>query len=197
MWKRFCVLLVLAMLSIFLFRHAASCLIVNAPEHADVIVVLAGGENDLRYWTGVKLMQEGYAPRLILDVLARGQTFGHQDIDLAKEMLDRTTPGRSAVCPIGESSTYDEAGYLEPCLAAAGAKSVLVVTSEYHTRRSREILRARLPQYHWSFYAAPDPYYFGTRWWTDRQWAKTTLSEWERYVWWDLVDRWRPGLAVQ
>ena len=197
MWKRVCVLLVLIVLSIFLFRHAASYLIVHTPEHADVIVVLAGGENDLRYWTGVKLVQEGYAPSLILDVFARGQRFGRKDVDLAKELLDRTTPGNSSICPLSQDSTYDEAGSLEPCLAAAGAKSVLVVTSEYHTRRSREILRHRLPQYHFSFYAAPDPYYFGTRWWTDRQWAKITLSEWERYLWWELVDRWRRGVVVK
>ncbi len=196
MRKRLVVLFVLAVVLVFLFRHAASYLVVNAPERSDIIVVLAGGDNDLRYWNGVKLMQQGYAPRLILDVLAEAQTFGHRDIDLAQQLLDRTSPGTATLCPLRENSTYDEARYLEPCLASSGAKSVLVVTSAYHTRRSREILQARLPQYHFSFFAAPDPYYFGARWWTDRQWAKTTLSEWERYVWWNLVDRWRSGRVV-
>ncbi len=196
MWKRVAVWVVLAGVLIFLFRHAGSYLIVNTPERADLIVVLGGGDNDLRYWSGVKLMRAGYAPRLMLNVFAKGKTFGHLDTDLAQELLDRTTPGNSTLCPLQESSTYDEARYLERCLAPSDAKSVLVVTSAYHTRRSREILRARLPQYHFSFYAAPDPYYFGTRWWTNRQWAKTTLSEWERYLWWELVDRWRSGQVV-
>ena len=196
MGKRLAVLFVLVTVLIALFRHAGSYLIVNAPEHADLIVVLAGGDNDLRYWNGVKLMQAGYAPHLMLDVFSKGKTFGHLDTDLAQELLDRTTPGKSTVCPVLENSTYEEAQYLEKCLALSGAKSVLVVTSAYHTQRSREILRARLPQYHFSFFAAPDPYYFGTRWWTNRQWAKTTLSEWERYLWWELVDRWRSGQVV-
>jgi uncharacterized SAM-binding protein YcdF (DUF218 family) len=197
MLKRTLVVVLLGIIGILLFRHAASFLVVNAPEPADLIVVLGGGENDLRYWNAVRLMQEGYAHHLILDVFARGETFGHPDIDLAQELLDGTTPGQSTICPLRESSTYDEARYLEQCLAGTGAKSILVVTSEYHTRRASEILRRRLPQYHFSFYGASDPYFFGTRWWTHRQWAKTTLSEWERYLWWLLVDRWRSDLVVR
>jgi len=196
MLKRIFVAVLLAFIAVFLFRHAASFLVVNNPEHADVIVVLAGGENDLRYWSGVRLMQEGYASHLLLDVFSRGRTFGHLDIELAQELLDRTTPGQSTICPLGESSTYDEARYLEQCLAGSGVKSILVVSSEFHNRRARAIFQRRLPQYHFSFYGAPDPYYFGTRWWTDRQWAKTTLSEWERYLWWLFVDRWRSDLVL-
>ena len=74
-------------------------------------------------------------------------------------------------------------------------KSILLVTSAYHTRRALAILQARLPQYHFSAYAADDPFYFSNRWWTNRVWATTTLSEWERYLWWLLVDRWRSGLS--
>jgi len=196
MLKRILGVLLLGIIATLFFRHAASFLVINAPEPADLIVVLAGGENDLRYWNGVSLMQEGYAHRLMLDVFSRGETFGHLNMDLAKELLDRTTPGQSTLCPLEESSTYDEARYLAHCLEGSGVKSILVVSSEYHNRRAREILQHRLPQYYFSFYGAPDPYFFGTRWWTNRQWAKTTLSEWERYLWWLFVDRWRSDLVL-
>ena len=196
MLKRILVVVVLGIVAFLAFRHAGSFLVVNDPKPADLILVLGGGNNDLRYWNGVQLMQEGYAPRLILDVFSKAQTFGHSDIELAQDFLQRTTPGQSTVCPLPENSTYDEARYLEPCLAGLGVKSILVVTSEYHTRRALSILQHRLPQYQFSIYAAPDPYYFGTRWWTHREWAKTTLAEWERYLWWLLVDRWRSGLVV-
>ena len=93
MSKRIVVLVVLALLLVFLFRHAGSFLVVNAPEHADVIVVLGGGNNDLRYWNGVRLMNEGWAPRLMLDVFAKGQTFGNMDIDLARDFVNRTIAG--------------------------------------------------------------------------------------------------------
>jgi uncharacterized SAM-binding protein YcdF (DUF218 family) len=196
MSKRILVVILLGIIAIFLFRHAGSFLVINDPHPADLILILGGGDQDLRYWNGVRLMQEGYAHHLILDVFEKGVTFGNSDIDLARDFVNRTSPGQSTVCPLPENSTYDEARYIEPCLVASEAKSILVVTSEYHTRRAREILQDRLPQYQFSFYAAPDPYFFGTRWWTNRQWAKTTLSEWERYVWWLSVDRWRSGLVV-
>lgn len=190
------VLAAVLVLGIVLFRHAASYLVVNQPEHADVILVLAGGINDLRYWSGVQLMREGWAPRLVLDVFSKGVTFGNRDLDLAHAFVDRTTPGQSSICPIVVNSTYGEAQHVADCLRGSGVKSILVVTSDYHTRRAIDILRHRLPQYHISIYAAPDPYFFGTRWWQTREWAKTTLAEWQRYLWWKLVDQWRGGLTT-
>jgi uncharacterized SAM-binding protein YcdF (DUF218 family) len=196
MSKRVVVLVVLAVLVIFLLRQAGSFLVVNAPEHADLIVVLGGGNNDIRYWNGVRLMNEGWSPRLMLNVFDKAQTFGNRNIDLARNFVQRTAPGRSKVCPIAENSTYDEARYLEACLRGTGVKSILLVTSEYHTRRSLSILQARLPQYRISIYAAADPYQFGQHWWRTREWAKTTLEEWERYLWWQCVDSWRSGTVV-
>jgi uncharacterized SAM-binding protein YcdF (DUF218 family) len=197
MAKRIVVLALLAVIIIILLRHAGSFLVVNKPEHADAIVVLGGGNNDLRYWTGVELMKQGWAPRLFLDVFAKGETFGNRDIDLATDFVQRTTPGQSSVCPIILNSTYGEAQHLADCLQGTGVKSILVVTSAYHTRRAVEILQKRLPQYHISIYASPDPYFFGEKWWQTREWAKTTVAEWQRYLWWELVDRWRSGLAVR
>ena len=198
MSKRIVVLLLLAVLlaSVFALRHAGSYLVTNAPEHADLIVVLAGGNGDLRYWNGVRLLQEGWAPKLLLDVFAQRETFGHMDVDLAREFVERTTPGRSKICPIFLNSTYDEAAHLADCLSGSGAKSILVVTSDYHTRRALEILQKRLPQYHISIYAAADPFFFSEQWWRNREWAKTTLEEWQRYLWWRVVDRWRGRLVV-
>jgi hypothetical protein len=114
MSKRLLVVILLGIIAIFLFLHAGSFLVVNHPEPSNVIVVMGGGNNDLRYWNGVRLMQEGYAHRLVLNVFAKGQTFGNQDVDLAREFVNRTTPGQSTVCPLAQSSTYDEARYLPP-----------------------------------------------------------------------------------
>lgn len=194
--KRILVVVLLAIIGLFLFRHAGTFLVVNAPEHADLIVVLGGGNNDLRYWSGVELLHKGWAPRLMLDVFAKGVTFGNMDIDLARDFANRTTPGQSTICPIILNSTYGEAEHIAKCLQGSNVKSILVVTSDYHTRRAVTILQKRLPQYHISIYAAPDPYFFGQRWWQTREWAKTTLAEWQRYIWWLCVDRWRSDLVV-
>jgi uncharacterized SAM-binding protein YcdF (DUF218 family) len=197
MSKRLVVLVIFAIFVVLAARHAGSFLVVNAPEHADVIVVLGGGNNDLRYWSGVDLMHQGWAPRLVLDVFAKGVTFGNVDVDLAREFVRRTTPGQSTICPLTINSTYGEAEHIANCLQDTDVKSILVVTSDYHTRRALTILQKRLPQYHISIYAAPDPYFFGEKWWQTREWAKTTLGEWQRYVWWLCVDRWRSDLVVK
>ena len=93
MLKRLLVFAVLVTVVVVLFRHAGSVLVINHPERADVIVLVAGGNNDLRYWNGVRLMQERYAPRLVLDVFAKGETYGNWDVDLARDFVNRTTPG--------------------------------------------------------------------------------------------------------
>src|SRR5271165_2180237 len=197
MSKRIVVLVVLAVFVVFAFRHAGSFLVVNAPEHADMIVVLAGGNNDWRYRNGVQLLHEGWAPHLMLDVFAKGVTYGNMDIDLARNFVNQTTPpGQSTICPLILNSTFGEAGHIANCLRGTGVKSILVVTSDYHSRRALTILKKRLPEYHISIYAAPDPYFFGTHWWQTREWAKTTLAEWQRYIWWLFVDRWRSDVVV-
>ena len=123
MLKRVAVLVVLTLLVIFLLRHAASSLVVSNPEPSELIVVLGGGNNDLRYWNGVRLMQAGYAHRLMLDVFSKGETFGNQDVDLARAFVNRTTPGQSTICPLADNSTYEEAKSLGDCLASSGVRS--------------------------------------------------------------------------
>lgn len=68
---------------------------------------------------------------------------------------------------------------------------MLIVTSDYHTRRALTIFRDHLKQYQFNGAAARDPSRFGTAWWTNREWAKATLDEWMKLVWWEAVDRWR------
>ena len=69
---------------------------------------------------------------------------------------------------------------------------VLLVTSDYHSRRALSVLRQELPQYHWSIAAVHDSSVFlAEHWWQRREWAKTALMEWMKLVWWEAVDRWR------
>ena len=68
--------------------------------------------------------------------------------------------------------------------------SVIIVTDDYHTRRALSIFSNRLPQYHWTAAAADKSYLFGMPWWKHREWAKTYLTEWQKLIWWELVDRW-------
>jgi uncharacterized SAM-binding protein YcdF (DUF218 family) len=181
---------------IWLLSQAGSFLIINAPEHADVILVLEAPD-DSPYRHAVRLQQQGYAPRILLDAGIGRMVFGKSEADLATEFLNRTSPGRAKVCPTVHDSTFGEAADVKRCLERLNLSSVLLVTSDFHTRTALSIFRTRLPQYRWSVAAASAPYHDADQWWKHRAWAKTVLDEWNQYLWWELVDRERPGVVLK
>ena len=67
---------------------------------------------------------------------------------------------------------------------------ILLVTSDFHTRRALDTFSRELPNYNFSIAAAYDSREFGVQWWQHRQWAKTNLLEFCKLVWWELVERW-------
>jgi hypothetical protein len=166
-------------------------LVVDEPRRSDVILVLAG-ETGRRPERALQLLEQGYGRRVVIDVPVGATIFTFSAIELAKKYVESLP--RSAVisiCPIVGLSTKDEAHDAEKCLGGEPAASVLLVTSDYHTRRALKIFRHELPARSFSVAAAYDDTQFGIRWWTHRQWAKTAVDEWLRVLWWNVVDRWR------
>jgi uncharacterized SAM-binding protein YcdF (DUF218 family) len=167
---------------------SARFLLIDEPRHADAILVLAG-ETNVRLTRAVQLAAEGYAPRVIMDVPDWTRFYGRSELDLAREWA-RTQPVPITICPTHGLSTKDEAREAGVCLDAAQARSTLIITSDFHTRRALSILRHELPSHQFSVAAAYDPTEFGVKWWQHRQWTKTNFYEWTRLVWWEFVDRW-------
>jgi hypothetical protein len=187
-WARAAILLVLIAIGVGIF--AGRILVIDAPERSDVILVLAG-ETDRRPARALELLRQGYAGRVVIDVPAAARTFGFTDLELAQKYI-QTLPEAAEVqvCPIAGLSTRDEAHDAEKCLGTDGAR-VLIVTSDYHTRRALSIFRHEVRGKSFSVAAAHEDAEFGVRWWTHREWAKTCLYEWMRLTWWNVVDRWR------
>jgi hypothetical protein len=182
---------VLLLIVIGLASQAARFLVVDDPQKSDAIVVLAGDTN-LRPAHALALLRQGMAQRAFLDVEVRGQIFDQRLTDLAQKYASSLPEASQvSVCPITGLSTNAETDDVSRCLQSAGAHKVLIVTSEFHTRRALTIFRHRLPQYQFSVAAAHDPTQFGNAWWSHREWAKVTLDEWMKLVWWEAVDRWR------
>jgi hypothetical protein len=68
--KAFSVLYVCVLLLIIagiLIFHAGTFLIIDNPEHSDIIVVLSGDSGDLRFLHALNLLQNGYSQEPILD----------------------------------------------------------------------------------------------------------------------------------
>ena len=173
---------------------AGRFLVVDAPEQSDVLVVLAGDHNDLRYKRGLQLLTDGYAHLMLADANSDDVEYGRTSAELEQEFITRTAGplhDRTRVCPVRGVSTQEEAKDISNCFDRSVSK-VLLVTSDYHTRRALSILRQKLPQYHWSIAAVHDTSTFqAERWWERREWAKTTVLEWSKFAWWEVVDRWR------
>lgn len=183
-------LIVLAIVA-FLASRAASFLVINAPEKSDVIVVLAG-ETGVRPARGLELLREQMAPRMFLDAETHGLIYDQPLVSVAQKYISSLPEGsKIAVCPIPGLSTDAETADVGRCLQPLGVHRVLIVTSEFHTRRALSTFQHKLPQYQFSAAAASDPNHFGTAWWTHREWTKVTFDEWLRLIWWEVVDRWR------
>jgi uncharacterized SAM-binding protein YcdF (DUF218 family) len=174
-----------------LASQAARFLVVNEPGKSDAIVVLAG-ETSIRPARALELLRQGVAPRAFLDVQTRDVIYDQHLIDIARNYVNGLAEAnRVSVCPVVGFSTNAEADDVSRCLQSLGAHRVLIVTSDFHTRRALLIFRHRLPQYQFSVAAARGPASFGDAWWTNREWAKTTFDEWLKMLWWEAVDRWR------
>jgi uncharacterized SAM-binding protein YcdF (DUF218 family) len=183
--------ILLLLLLVGLAAKAGSFLIVDAPQPADVILVLAG-ETNRRPGRALQLLAQGYGSRIVLDVPTNSTIYEFTQIQLAQQYLHDLPQGAlMSICPINGLSTKDEAKDAAKCLAQQSAKSVLLVTSDFHTRRALSTFRREIPQYAYSCAAAGDEEQFGARWWRHRQWAKTLVDEWMRVLWWEGVDRWR------
>lgn len=184
-------LALLAALLVGLAAKAGGFLIVDAPQPSDVILVLAG-ETDRRPERALQLLEQGYGKRIVLDVPTSAKIYEFTQIQLAEKYIQDLPQGvQVSVCPIDGLSTKEESKDAEKCIAREGGKSVLIVTSDFHTRRALSVFRREIPGYDYSVAAAREGTQFGVRWWTHRQWAKTFVDEWLRLIWWKVVDQWR------
>ena len=189
--KRLLAFTLLIAFVVVLCAKAGSFLIIDQPRPSDVILVLAG-ETNRRPARALQLLSQGYGRRIVLDVPTNSTIYEFSQIQLAQQYIHDLPQGATvSICPTNGLSTKAESKDAGNCLAREGASSVLIVTSDFHTRRALNVFRRELPQYTYSVAAVRDDEQFGARWWTHRQWAKTFVDEWLRLLWWKSVDQWR------
>jgi hypothetical protein len=178
------------LLLIVVLACAGRILVVDRPGQADVIVVLAG-EEERRPEEGILLLHSGNAPRMFLDVPTNAKVYQWSQLDLASRYIQQLPEANLiSLCPITALSTKGEVHDVQRCLAPVDVHAVLLVTSDYHSRRALSTFEKLLPRYQYRMVAASDPKTFGVDWWQHREWAKTTLVEWSKLIWWEAVDRW-------
>ena len=124
------------LLAMLLLATSGGFLVVNDPRPADLIVVLAG-DTDRRPARGLELKRAGQAPELLLDVPANATVFNLPVVDIAQNYVNALPEhDHIHVCPIFGLSTKAETHDVARCIADKAAKKILIVTSDYHTRRA-------------------------------------------------------------
>jgi uncharacterized SAM-binding protein YcdF (DUF218 family) len=155
----------------------------DPPVKSDGIIVLAGDGAGYRIQAGAELAKQGYAPI----VLASGAEwfYGACECDLAIDYAVKNGQPRELFAPLrnNATSTDMEARELYAEVLRRKWKSVLFVTSDYHTRRTRMVLnRLKPPGISIAIFGAPDRYFRPDHWWWHRESRKTLLLEWSKLV---------------
>lgn len=154
------------------------------PQKADAIVVLAG--NPTRAFYAADLYLKGHAPEVYISKPIRlhheklldelGVPFPYAEEIYRQVLLKKGVPD-SHIQVFGKSSisTVEEAEAIKELLKGS-KKRLLVITSPYHTKRTKMIIRDVLEGYDVIVVATPyEP--FPKKWWTDQDSARNVVLE--------------------
>ncbi|RHW39537.1 YdcF family protein [Lysinibacillus yapensis] len=124
-------LLVLVVGLILISIFGKNFLVVNEePVKSDVIIVLSGGEGRLE--KAASLYDEGYAPQVLLT------TYGEDGFS-KQEVMAAGLPDEALILEEEATSTYTNALYSKQIMEKHQLNSAIVVTSDYHTKRTKFI----------------------------------------------------------
>jgi len=163
-----------------LLRLAGAFWIVDeSPGPADAIVMLGDDNYSAdRAARAAQLYREGWAPR----VVASGRYLRpYASIaELEEHDLENRGVPQAAVVRFAHraENTKDEAAALSQFISSRGWKRILLVTSNYHTRRSRYLAEREFPSGTiLRVVAAPDSDYDPREWWRTRDGLKIFMHE--------------------
>lgn len=196
--KSFILLLVLFCLALAYFARGlylpalAKFLICSDPlEHADAIVVLAGDDvSGDRVKEAVSLVRQGWSDQLIFTDAPIAWHVNSWDV-MSGQARELGIPSDKIVEVRGDSpagrgqlldSTLSESRLVLAACKARGFKTLIIVTSNYHTRRARRIYNDLFKGSGIRVLIHPslDDEYRVDRWWTRRADARTWLLEIEK-----------------
>lgn len=152
----------------------------DEPFRADVVVALAGDPYGHRILKAAELVKNGFAPKVL--VSGPPGFYDLHESDLAIPFVVRRGYPAEWFVPVPHNghSTDEEARAVLPELTKFHAHRVIVVTSDYHTRRAFRILRADWPGIEIRMVPAPDEFFTANGWWHTREGRKTFLLEWTK-----------------
>jgi uncharacterized SAM-binding protein YcdF (DUF218 family) len=156
-------------------------------QKAQAAVVLGGDGNGSRILKAAEIAQAGYVPLVLVD--GPKSLLGHESDETVQYAELRGYPASLfRAIPLGDDirSTRAEAQYVGKYLKTQRIRKILLVTSNYHTRRAAYWFRKEDPWLQVIAIPAADPEFVPNSWWTYREGQKTFVLEWLKTV----TERW-------
>lgn len=152
----------------------------DGPHKADAALVLGGDEGCTRIMRAGELAREGYVPIVYVSgppIFDRHES----EFTIGCAVHRGFPPSLFRSVPDNCNSTRSEAKFFANFLRAQGVHTLLLVTSNFHTRRAAKLLRAANPGMKiWvTGTSGPD---FPPEWWMSRDGQRTFLLEWTKTV---------------
>ena len=155
----------------------------DALAKADAVLVLAGDLNGDRITKAAELVKQGYAPVVL--VSGPMPIYGINEATLAIDYAVSRGYPRGIFVPMvsGSFSTRDEADFAGPELRKRAVHRVLIVTSNFHTRRAGNLFRGKPgADIDLRMIAARHPHFTPDGWWKDREGQKIFFFEWTKTI---------------
>jgi uncharacterized SAM-binding protein YcdF (DUF218 family) len=148
----------------------------DGPQKAQAIVVMGGDETGARIIKAAQLAEAGYAPVVLVsgapmligwesDLTIRYAELKGYPASLFRALTNKVDSTRSETAMIAKNLKHD------------GVHKILLVTSNYHTRRAARLMRAAAPWCWVVVVAASDPTYDPNGWWKTREGQKQFFYE--------------------
>ena len=170
--------------------HAAWFLDVGErPREVDFVVALPG-EFETRPFVAAALIKAGYAKKAVIVSNTDAVEKGDGLIPPSHEIVRRIYQARGidsssiTIMPGASNSTIDDLQQLKTFLMAHPDATACVVTSGFHTRRVRWIVKTKFPEIVGRVYfvSAPNPSFDEQGWWRFERGFMYVVSEYLKFV---------------
>jgi uncharacterized SAM-binding protein YcdF (DUF218 family) len=156
----------------------------EGPAKADIAVVLGGDLWGNRIKKGGDLVRQGYVPAALVSGPPGFYDQHESEPEIAYAVRQGYPRQYFIAFPDEARSTQDEAAMILPELRRRNVHRVLVVTSDYHSRRAGRIFRAAERTLGGGIeilmVATPDTEFHPDSWWRSRQGQKIAFMEWTK-----------------
>lgn len=165
----------------------------DEPSKSDAIVVL-GADVPVRAMAAADLYKQGMAPTVFVSPGSLSEEWKGAVSDLGVDLPDDAEMNRrvlmrlgvpaAAIHRIGEADgTIGEANEVLSTAKRAGLRSILVVTSKYHTRRTGQIFRRVMGDtVHVKVIGSSYDSFNPSRWWKTRPDMRSVLLEYQKLL---------------